>query len=160
MNTANRAPGGLRAIGDDRDLLAHHGVHKCGLAHIGAPRQRHEATAGHRLARAGEQLVLQREHLAVVDLVIHAEQVQHPVDDRLAHIGGVLGADHDVAELARLPTRPHRGRRGSVDAVDREGEHIRRLPLAAVLEVELGDALGVDELDRNMAVADAEALLR
>ena len=55
----------------------------------------------------GEQLALEREHLAVVGLVVHAEQVQHPVDDRLAHVGGVLGADHDVAELAgRRRRRP------------------------------------------------------
>ena len=47
-----------------------------------------------------EELALDGQHLAVVALVIHADEVEHAVDDRLAEIGGVLGADHDVAELA------------------------------------------------------------
>ena len=33
--------------------------------------------------------------------MVHARQVQHAVDDRLEQILGVLGADDDVAELAR-----------------------------------------------------------
>ena len=56
---------------------------------------------------------LQREHLAVVGLVVHAREVQRPVDDRLAQVGRVLGADHDVAELARTrPPAPRRRRSG------------------------------------------------
>src|SRR5215211_1339464 len=48
-----------------------------------------------------QELRLQREHLAVVGLVVHPGEVQRPVDDRLAQVDGVRRADHDVAELAR-----------------------------------------------------------
>src|SRR3712207_7360595 len=58
------------------------------------------------LFRSGEQLALQGEHLAVVGLVVHPGQVQHAVQDRLAQVLGVLGADHDVAELARAGGDP------------------------------------------------------
>ena len=101
MNAADRPPGGLRAVGDDRDLLADDRVDERRLADVRPAGERDEAAAGH--LPAVEQLALQREHLAVVGLVVHAQQVQHPVDDRLAQVDGVLGADHDVAQLARLP---------------------------------------------------------
>ena len=58
----------------------------------------------------------------------------------------MLGADRDVAELARAGDR--------AGAVDREGEHVGRRVLAAVLAVELLDPLGVDQLDREVAVGD------
>src|SRR5215207_70257 len=48
-----------------------------------------------------EQLALEREHLAVVGLVVHPREVQGPVDDGLAEVGRVRRADHDVAQLAR-----------------------------------------------------------
>ena len=69
------------------------------------------------------------------------------MDGGLGHVGAVLGADRDVAELARAG--------GRAGAVDREGEHVGRRVLAAVLAVELADPLGVDELDREVAVVDA-----
>ena len=65
---------------------------------------------------------------------------------RLGQVLGVLGADHHVAELAR----PGDG----AALVDREGQHVRRRVDAAVLAVQLADALGVDELDREMPVLD------
>src|SRR3954453_2200419 len=46
-------------------------------------------------------LILHAQHLAVVGLVVIADEVQRAVDDGLAQVAGVLGADHDVAELAR-----------------------------------------------------------
>ena len=44
---------------------------------------------------------------------------------------------------------------GRAVLVDRERQHVGRPVLAAVLGVELGDPLGVDELDRDVAVLDA-----
>ena len=70
------------------------------------------------------------------------------VDDRLAQVGGVLGADDDVAELAQPGGQP------GVGAVDREREDVGRALLAAVLGVELRDPAGVDELDRDVPVLD------
>ena len=49
---------------------------------------------------------LKGEHLAVVGLVVVAAEVQHPMDRRLDQVGRVLGADHDVAELARPGAGP------------------------------------------------------
>ena len=68
------------------------------------------------------------------------------MDGRLGEVVGVLGADDDVAELARA------GRRAG--AVDREREHVGGLVAAAVVAVELADPLRVDELDREVAVVD------
>jgi hypothetical protein len=59
----------------------------------------------------------------------------------------VVRADHHVAKLAR----PQRGSR----LVDREGQHVGGLVAPPVLAVELLDAPGVDQLDREMAVLDA-----
>ena len=76
-------------------------------------------------------------------------QVQRAVDDRLAQVRGVLGADDDVAQLARA------GRRGAV-AVDREREHVgRAASLPRCSRLSSRDPLGVDELDRDVAVVDA-----
>src|SRR5215204_5537643 len=58
----------------------------------------------------------------------------------------MLGTDRDVAELARAG--------GRAVAVQREGEDVRRLVLAAVLAVELSDPFPVDDLDCEMAVLD------
>ena len=101
-HAADRAPRGLRAVGDDRDLLADDRVDERRLADVRPAGERDEAAARHALARRSSSR-LQREHLAVVGLVVHAEQVQHAVHDRLAQVGGVRRADHDVAELARRP---------------------------------------------------------
>src|SRR5579875_1622633 len=72
--------------------------------------------------------------------------MQHAVHDRLAHVGGLLRADDDVAELARA---------GNLAVlVDPEGQHVGRLIFAAVLAVERPDALAADERDRKMAAAE------
>src|SRR6476469_1469509 len=80
-----------------------------------------------------EELALEREHLAVVGLVIHARQVQGPVDDGLAEVRRVRRADHDVAELARDAVAQRLVR------VDREAQDVRRRLLADVLGGERGD---------------------
>ena len=59
----------------------------------------------------------------------------------------MLDADHDVAELPRPDL-------GAVE-VDREREHVGRALDPAVLGVQRRDPLGVDELDREVAVLDA-----
>jgi hypothetical protein len=93
-------------------------------------------------------LRLEHEHLAVVGLVVEAAQVQHAVHDRLDQVVRVLGADDHVAKLARSGDRP--------GLVDWERQHVGRAVLAAVLAIELADALLVDQLDRQVAVADAD----
>src|ERR1019366_6008339 len=97
------------------------------------------------LGHPAHQLGLQGEHLTVVGLVVHAADMQRAVDDRLAQILGVAGADHDVAELARADA-------GAV-LVAPEREHVGRL-LAAGIPVELADPLLVDKLDRQMPLLD------
>ena len=47
-DAADRAAGRLRLVGDDRDLVADHGVDQGRLADVGSPGQRDEARAGHR----------------------------------------------------------------------------------------------------------------
>ena len=79
--------------------------------------------------------------------MVVAAQVQHAVDDRRAQVLGVLGADHDVAQLARSS--------GPCGLIDRKGEHVGGAVAAPVLAVERADPPGVDELDREMAVRDA-----
>ena len=88
--------------------------------------------------------MLERKHLALVALVIHAGEVEDAVDHRLRHIGGVLGADHHVAELAR--SRAHRP-----ILIDREREHVGGRVAPAVLAVERRYAARVDQLDRDVA---------
>jgi hypothetical protein len=79
--------------------------------------------------------------------VVVAAQVQHAVHDGFGQILGVVGADHHVAKLARPR---HRSR-----LVQREGEHVGGLVASPVLAVERLDALGVDQLNREMPVLDA-----
>ena len=74
------------------------------------------ATKPERVTARSSTRVLEREHLAVVGLVVVAAQVEHAVDDGLDQVLGVLGADHDVAELARPG--------GGAGLVDREREHV------------------------------------
>jgi hypothetical protein len=82
--------------------------------------------------------------------VIHADEVQCPVHHGLRDVLGVLRADDDVAELAQ------RGRPRQLHVlVDREREHVGHALDPAVGLVELGDPLGVDELDREVALLDA-----
>jgi hypothetical protein len=89
--------------------------------------------------------VLERQHLAVVGLMVVAAEVKHAVHDRLGEVLGVLGADHHVAELARTRDRP--------DLVDRKREHVGRAVDPAVLAVERVDLRGADEGDREVQVA-------
>ena len=100
--------------------------------------------------RPARTLVLEGEHLAVVGLVVVAAEVEDAVDDGLVqrHVDAVLGADRDVAELARA------GR--GAEFVDREGEHVGRGVLAAVVAVQLLDPRGVDDLHREMTVVDPD----
>ena len=86
-----------------------------------------------RLVQFGEDAGLEREHLALVGLVVVAAEVEDAVDRRLGQVGGVLGADHHVAQLARAGDRS--------GPVDREREHVGRLVEPAVLAVELADPL-------------------
>ncbi len=103
--------------------------------------------------RVFQQLVLQREHLARVGLVIHAEQVQHAVDDRLAQVLRVRGADHDVAELARAGG----GRRAR--AVDRERQHVGRPGLCrGGARSAPRSAIAGDVLDGDVPVVDIPAV--
>ena len=90
---------------------------------------------------------MHRQHLAVVRLVVHAGEMQRAVHDRLAQVGRVLGADHDVAELARAE--------GLAGLVDRERQDVRRPFLATVLRVQLGDPPGIHELHRDVTVVKA-----
>ena len=75
--------------------------------------------------------------------------MQCAVDDGGGHVCGQLGADDDVPQLER-PGRIGRGR-----AVHREGQYVRAGVAATVLAVELADALGLDELDRQVPLLDA-----
>ena len=68
------------------------------------------------------------------------------MDRGLGDVGAVLGADRDVAELARAGDR--------LEFVDREGEDVGRRVLAAVLAVQLADPLRVDDLDREVPFVD------
>ena len=123
-DAADRAARRLRLVGDDRDLLADDRVDERRLADVRAARRARRSptrvlTGGPRPRRdPRHDLALHGEHLAVVGLVVHAGEVQRAVDDRLAQIGRVLGADDDVAELARARRR--------VLAVDRERQHVGR----------------------------------
>src|SRR4051794_7199095 len=104
--------------------------------------------AGRRRRLPRQDLSLHRQHLTVVDLVVHPDEVQGPMHDGLADVLGVRGADDDVAELART---------GDVGLglVDRERQDVCRPLLAAPLRVELRDPLRVDERDRHVPLEDA-----
>jgi hypothetical protein len=78
--------------------------------------------------------------------VVIAAEVEHAVDRGLDRVRAVLGADRDVAELARA--------RGRTGAVEWKREDVGRRVPAAVLAVELLDPGGVDELDGEVAVLD------
>ena len=78
--------------------------------------------------------------------MVVAAEVEDAVDRRLGDVGAPRRVDRDVAELARAG-------HGS-EFVDREGEDVGRFVLAPVLAVELADPLGVDDLDREVAVVD------
>ena len=74
------------------------------------------------------------------------------MDGCLLEVGRVLGADHDIAQLAR----PGDG----LGAVDREGQHVGRRIDAAVVAIQLADPYGVDKLDGQVPVLDSARLQR
>ena len=72
---ADRPPRGLRLVRDDRHLRADERVDERRLADVRPAGDRDEARARHRLARSSaSDAVLQREHLAVVGLVVEARR--------------------------------------------------------------------------------------
>ena len=79
--------------------------------------------------------------------MVVAAQVQDAVDDGLAQITRVLGTDHHVSQLARA--------NGEARLVDGKGQHVRGRVASPVAAIELRDAFGVDEGDRQMAVVDS-----
>ena len=157
---ADRAARRLRLVGDDRDLLADDRVDERRLADVRAAGERDEAGArGRRSAspgghRHGPSSGVTQARISRCTASISPSSVSWSMPVRCSapwtiasrRSAGVLGADDDVAELARA------GR--GVLAVDREREHVGRAVLAAVLGVELGDPLGADELDGDVAAVD------
>ena len=97
----------------------------------------------------GHYFGLERHHLAIVGFVVVAAEVEDAVDRGLVqrHVDAVLGADRDVAELTRAG--------GGAEFIDREGEHVGRHVLAAVVAVQLLDPGRVDDLHREVAIVDA-----
>ena len=154
-DAADRAAGGLRLVGDDRDLLAHERVDERRLADVGPARERDEARAGH---LTQETISACRASISpLVGLVIHADQVQRAVDDGLAR----------CPRCARGRSRRRRARAapaGPASRVRRPGRRGRRSGPRSPrwAGVERGDPLGVDELDREVArrrcPADASAI--
>ena len=131
-DAADRAARRLRLVGDDRDLRADDRVGERRLADVGPAGERDEARSGRRMVlrltagspHPAHQLGLEREHLAVVGLVVHPAEVQRAVDDGLAQVLGLAGADDDVAELprpgrARRPRRPRTTARRSAQSISR-----------------------------------------
>jgi hypothetical protein len=84
--------------------------------------------------------------------VVVAAKVKHAVDDRLGQVLRVLGADHDVAELARTERLAR--------LVDRERQHVGGAVDAAMLAVEALDLAGVDERYGQVPVGYAGRLER
>jgi hypothetical protein len=72
--------------------------------------------------------------------------MEDAVYDSLDQVFGVLGADDDIAELARAGDR--------LVFVDRKRENVGRVVFAAVLAVQLANAVLVNELDRDVPVVD------
>ena len=102
-DAADRPARRLRPAGDDRDVGADEGVDQGRLADVGPAGEPDEAGACHRSPANTSRL--QRQHLAVVGLVVVAAEVEDAVDGGLGDVGAVLGADRDVAELARAGDR-------------------------------------------------------
>ena len=73
--------------------------------------------------------------------------MQDAVDDGLAQVTRVLGTDHHVSQLARA--------NGGARLVDGKGQHVRGRVASPVAPIELRDAFGVDQRDRQMAVLDS-----
>ena len=79
--------------------------------------------------------------------MVVAAEVKHPVDDGFAQVAALLGADDDVAELARSA----RGR----GFVDREREDVCRPVDVPVLPVQLPHPVRGDDLYPDVTVADS-----
>ena len=114
---ADRAPRGLRLVGDDRDLRADERVHERRLADVRPAGDRDEARARHQLRRAASDdpacsASISPSSVSWSKPASAARRGRSPRE-----VVGVLGADHDVAELARAGA--------GLGAVDREREHVR-----------------------------------
>jgi hypothetical protein len=77
--------------------------------------------------------------------MVVATEMQHAVHDGLGQVLGLLGTDHDVAELARPGRRPV--------AVDRERQHVGWAVAVAVVAIELVDLGLADEGDRQVQLS-------
>ena len=122
-HAADRAARGLRLVGDDRHLLADERVDERRLADVRPAGERDEARAGH----------FTHETISACRASISPWSVSWSMPTRCSvpwttasrEVLGVLGADHDVAELARrrppAPSRSTGNERTSVGALDRRG---------------------------------------
>ena len=97
-DAADRPPGGLRALGDDRHVGADDRVDQGGLADVRATRETDEARPAHSEAMT---LACSSSISPWSRLVVVPAEVKGAVDRRLGHVGRLLRADEDVAELAR-----------------------------------------------------------
>jgi hypothetical protein len=79
--------------------------------------------------------------------VVVSAEVEYSVHDRFGEVASVLGADHDVAELARPGGKPA--------LVDRKRQHVGGTVDPAVLAVELADPIRVDERDGEVPLLDS-----
>src|SRR5262245_53362115 len=79
--------------------------------------------------------------------MVVATEVQDAVNGGLGDVIRMLRTDDDVAELARSSRR--------TGAIDREREHVGGRVASAVGAIELVDPVGVNQLHRQMPVADA-----
>ena len=144
-DAADRAPGRLRLVGDDRDLLADHRVDERRLADVRPAGERDEAGAGaHRI----------HPMISACRASISPSSVSWSMPVRCS-TPWTTASSRSVVCSGQITTSPSsRGPAGVAVLVDRERQHVGRPILAAVVGVELGDALGVDELDRHVAVVD------
>lgn len=75
-------------------------------------------------------------------------QVEDAVDDCLGEIMGRLGTDDHIAQLARAA--------GRSDAVEGKGQNVGHRVATAMVAIEAANSIGPDQLDRQMAVNDAD----
>ena len=85
--------------------------------------------------------------------MVVAAEVKHAVHHGLGHVGGVLAANHDVAQLARP------GRVGP-SAVDGKREHVGGSVAPAVVAVQRSHLVLIHERDRHMPVPHSDRCQR
>src|SRR3954465_11334062 len=107
------------------------------------------ASATKPLRVAPKHLGLHGQHLAVVGLVVEADEMQRSMHDRLPQVPRVLRADDDVTQLARPG--------GRFRAVDGEREDVGGPFLAPVPGVQTPDLMRVDERHRDVTRVHAPA---